>query len=370
MKHTVSRRGFLTGITTGTAAALPGVISSTTALAATPVVVTPFPLSPPRPDSDTPVKIMVAARLTPQEIERIRAVARNSEVYVPKDQNDMLQWAPQAEVIVGTVPAQVMERAKNCKWVQTWAAGLEELPEVYFQHPAVLCNMQRVFTPVIAEHAFGMLLGLTRGFIQDYVPNMRTKQWIRSPKAVLDDLYHKTVGIVGLGGMGDEIARRAYYGFSMKVLATDAKPLPQPEYVQELREPRWFMEMVPQVDVLFSAVPHTKITEGMFNEEVFRSMKRTAYFINTSRGAVVNQAHIIRALQEGWIRGAGLDVVHPEPLPPSDPLWDAPNLLITCHTSGHAAIRQVRLMALVTDNVRRYTNGLPLRNVCDKQARY
>ena len=224
------------------------------------------------------------------------------------------------------------------------------------ERPAVVC--------------FALLLGLTRGLVQTFVPNMKEHRWQGGSRVPLEDLYHKTMGIVGMGGMGTEIARRAHNGFGMKVLATDAKPLPQPEFVAELHDPGWFMEMVPQVDVLVSAAPHTKITEKMFNAEVFSRMKPTAYFLNLSRGGLVDQVALAKALHDKRIRGAGLDVTTPEPLPKNDPLWDAPNLIITGHSSGAAPIRQVRLIALVAENVRRYTNGLPLLNVCDKVRRY
>jgi phosphoglycerate dehydrogenase-like enzyme len=173
-----------------------------------------------------------------------------------------------------------------------------------------------------------------------------------------------------MGGIGAAVAKRAHYGFDMRIVATDAKPMAKPIFVDTLREPAWFMEMVPQVDVLVSAVPMTKQTEGMFNEKVFRAMKKTAYFINMSRGPVVDEKAMVAALKEGWIAGAGLDVVYPEPYPATGAYWDCPNLLMTQHTGGFSPGRQIRLMGLLAENVRRYTSGLPLMNVVDKQRGY
>ena len=124
-----------------------------------------------------------------------------------------------------------------------------------------------------------------------------------------------TMGIAGMGGIGSSTAMRFHYGFNMRILATDARPLVKPMYVDVLREPAWLMEMVPQVDVLVSAVPLTRHTSLMFNEKVFRAMKKTAYFLSLSRGGVVDQPALVQALKEGWIAGAGLDVTTPEPLP-------------------------------------------------------
>jgi phosphoglycerate dehydrogenase-like enzyme len=156
----------------------------------------------------------------------------------------------------------------------------------------------------------------------------------------------------------------------MKILAVDPKPLPKPSFVAELHSPEWLPHMVPLVDVLLSAAPHTPATEGMFTEAVFRAMKPTAYFLNVSRGKLVNTPALIRALKEGWIAGAGLDVAYLEPLPPDDPLWTAGNLIITSHSSATSAGSTQRLNDLFCENVRRYVSGLPLLNVVDKKRGY
>src|SRR6185295_7609690 len=133
----------------------------------------------------------------------------------------------------------------------------------------------------------GMLLCLTRGIAKYYMPQFykRTNNPVGTVKSDHHvELVGRTMGIVGMGGIGSLLARRAHYGFDMRIVATDAKPIPKPEYVDELHDPGWFMEMVPKVDVLVAAAPHTRKTEGMFNEQVFRSMKKTAYFLALSRG--------------------------------------------------------------------------------------
>jgi phosphoglycerate dehydrogenase-like enzyme len=178
------------------------------------------------------------------------------------------------------------------------------------------------------------------------------------------------MGIVGLGGIGTDTAYRAHYGFNMRILAVDPKPLPKPSFVAELHSLEWLPKMVPQVDVLMSAAPHTPLSEGMFNEAIFRAMKPTAYFINVSRGELVDTAALIRALEEGWIAGAGLDVAYQEPLPPHDPLWTAGNLIITSHSSALSEGSMQRKYDLFCENVRRYVSGLPLLNVVDKKRGY
>jgi len=365
----ISRRNFLAGLaTTGAAATL--VEAQTPGNSNNPVVVANHPVVETKSGPGV-IKIVCAERLSPAEVEQIRSGGKNIELRMLNDRSELKNHAADAEVILGVVDRETMTAAKNLKWVQTWAAGVETLPKELMEHPCALTNMQRVFAPVIAETAIGLLLSLTRGLTQDSIPAFKERKWKRGESsAPLVDLYKKTIGIVGMGGIGSETARRLHYGFDMRVLATDAKPMPKPDFVAELREPGWLTQMVPQVDVLMSAAPLTKETRQMFNESVFRKMKPASYFLNVSRGGLVDQDALVRALKEKWIAGAGLDVATPEPLPPESPLWDCPNLVITPHNSGAAPIRQLRLIALVAENVRRYSNGLPLLNVVDKARGY
>jgi phosphoglycerate dehydrogenase-like enzyme len=277
-----------------------------------------------------------------------------------------------AEVVIGNVDPSMLQRAKKLKWVQVLHAGVENMPREMIVHPLVLTNMQKIFAPVIAESAIALLLSLTRGLVQFALPNFQQKKWVgRPPDDIeLDDLYNKTIGIVGMGGIGSETARRLHYGFNMRVLATDAKPMHKPDFVEELHDPTWFMEMVPKVDVLMSAAPLTRETREMFNDDVFNKMKSSSYFINMSRGGLVKQDSLIEALKSKKIRGAGLDVVTPEPLPADNPLWTCPNLVITAHNSTVADSRYGRMFGLVMENVRRYSLGWPLMNVVDKEKGY
>ncbi len=362
----VSRRQFISGVTAGGVAA--GLVKPDSVAAVRDPVLTPnFPLVAIQP-SEGPIKILCTESLSTAEEKQIRSAGSNVDLMLCS-QVQLREMAPGAEVILGIPSREALSKADRLKWVQAWAAGVEGLPRELMEHRCVLTNMQRVFAPVIAESVFGLLLSLTRGLTQSAIPNFREHRWAEA-SCVLDDLYQKTMGVVGLGGIGTETARRAYYGFGMKVLAVDPKPLPKPEYVSELWEPGRLQEMSPQVDVLVSCAPHTRETVKMFSEALFRRMKRSAYFINVSRGALVDQVALAKALREGWIRGAGLDVTSPEPLPAEDPLWSCPNLVITPHNSGSAPVRQARMIALVAENVRRYSLGLPLLNVVDKVRGY
>lgn len=317
---------------------------------------------------DRVIKMISTINLSAKEQEKIRSVSKNVDLQIVDNASAI---ADDAEVVIGDVDAATLRRLKNLKWVQVWHAGVENMPKEMITHPAVLTNMQRVLGPVIAESAIGLLLSLTRGLIQTSVPNFYRKKWAGVPDdVVLEDLYHKTIAIVGMGGIGSETARRLHYGFDMRVIATDAKPMHKPDFVDELHDPSWLMEMVPQADVLMSAAPLTSLTKEMFNKEVFSKMKRSSYFINVTRGGLVQQSALIDALKNKKIRGAGLDVATPEPLPADHELWTCPNLVITPHNSSVAEVRNQRMLALAVENVRRYTLGMTLMNVVDKEKGY
>jgi phosphoglycerate dehydrogenase-like enzyme len=244
---------------------------------------------------------------------------------------------------------------------------------VFRKSPVVVTNMARIFAPGITETGMGLLLCLTRGITTYYMPQfykhqLRPVGTVKSADHV--ELVGKTMAIVAMGGIGSNMARRAHYGFDMTVIATDAKPIPKPEYVAELHDPTYFREMIPRADVVVSAAPHTPQTEGMFNEEVFRSMKRTAYFIALSRGKLYDDMALVKALKEKWIAGAGLDVFPIEPPPQNHPIFEFSNVVMTPHTSGWSPDRQARLVNLFAENIRRYSIGQPLLNVVDKPKGY
>jgi phosphoglycerate dehydrogenase-like enzyme len=336
-------------------------------------VVSTEPAQPPPRNSSEPIRILTTTAFEPHELAKIAGAAPNVEVIVAKTPAEFRQRLPEAEVILGNLTGADLAVASKVRWVQTGAAGVETLDREFMSSPIPLTNTARTFAPAITETAIGLLLSLTRGIGTLYMPQFARRQMkpvgsVKSADHV--ELAGKTMGIVGMGGIGSSLARRAHYGFDMRIVGTDARALPRPEYVADLRDPSWFMAMVPQVDVLVAAAPHTPATERMFNENVFRSMKKTAYFIALSRGMLFDDLALVRALQEGWIAGAGLDVFPQEPPPSTHPIFDCRNVVMTAHTSGWSPERQVRLIDLYAENVRRYAIGAPLMNVVDKKAGY
>jgi phosphoglycerate dehydrogenase-like enzyme len=336
-------------------------------------VVAVQPPQPPARRSSEPIRVLTATAFEPHELERFKSAAANVEVIVVKTLEEFRRRLPEAEVVFGNLTGADLAAATSVRWVQTGAAGVESLDREFMASPIALTNMARTFAPAITETAMGLLLCLTRGLSTHYIPqfaNREMKPVGTSRSADHVELAGKTMGIVGMGGIGSMLARRAHCGFDMRVVGTDAKPMPKPDPVAELHDPSWFMTMVPQVDVLVAAAPHTPATERMFNEKVFRSMKKTAYFLAVSRGTLFDDMALVRALKEGWIAGAGLDVFPVEPPPATHPIFECRNVVMTPHTSGWSPDRQIRLIDLHVENLRRYSIGAPLLNAVDKRAGY
>ena len=175
--------------------------------------------------------------------------------------------------------------------------------------------------------------------------------------------------VIGLGGIGTEISRRAE-AFGMRVLAIDPKEIERPAFVFRLDKPDKLMELLPQADVVVLACPLTEQTRGLIGEAQLRAMKNSAYLINIDRGGVVQTSALVQALEKKEIAGAGLDVTDPEPLPAGHPLAKLANVVISPHVGGQAAGARERQWRLLRENVRRFVAGEPLLCVVNKQKGY
>ena len=178
-----------------------------------------------------------------------------------------------------------------------------------------------------------------------------------------------TILVMGLGGIGSEVTRRLA-PFGPTIIGVDPKVTTAPPDVAELHGPDQLTTLLPNADAVIICAPQTPETTGLFDEAMFRLMKPTAYFINIGRGKIVQLAALERALSEGWIGGAGLDVFETEPLPTTSPLWAMENVTITPHSAGYGPHIEERRLRVVLENVRRFVAGQPLVNVADKSLWY
>ncbi len=293
------------------------------------------------------------------------------DLVLPETDNQVSQYLPDADAVYGWVSPEQLPLAENLRWLQSPAAGPS--PGFYYpaliEHPVVVCNPRGIYNDHIAQHIMMFVLALSRG-LPYYMDAQRAGTWDKDArKHGYIDVAQATALIVGVGGIGQETARLCN-AFGMKVIGVD----PRWEYdvpFVEKHTPRELSQLLPRADFVIATTPHTPETEGMWNQNRFALMKRTAYFINIGRGKTMILADLVAALQHGNIAGCGLDVFEVEPLPAESPLWQLPNVLLTPHIAvKDAANISARRFKVLLENARRFAAGEPLRNVVNKEAWY
>lgn len=313
-----------------------------------------------------------AGELSDQELAELKALAPNLRIVSGLTREQALERAAEAHGVEGYyATADFLARAANLVWVQAMSAGVDRYlgNEALMKNDAlVLSNMQGVHGPAIADHAFGMLLALTRD-LRYYAKEQDGARWSPGGTGSATALQGRTMLVVGLGGIGTDIAQRAA-GFGMRVIATRRSDAPGPAYVEKVGRSADLTALLPEADVVAIAVPLTAETEHLFNAAAFAAMKEGAILINIARGKVVDTAALLEALRSGRLAGACLDVTDPEPLPAGHPLWSLPNVIITPHVASDAELTNERSWVLLRENLRRFAAGEPLLNVVDKKAGY
>lgn len=314
-----------------------------------------------------------SSRLSPEELAELEQLAPNLRIVTGLSPAEALERAEEAHGVESRYATpEFLKKARNLAWVQAMSAGVDGLIKneaLVKNDRIVLTNHRGVHGPAIADHAFSLLLSLTRD-LRYHTENQARKKWGRGDSGLTPiALDGRTMLVVGIGGIGSEIAKRAK-AFGMTVWATRRSEAPKPDYVDRVELSPKLLELLPEADVVAIAAPLTPETQGLFNKEAFAAMKEGAYFINIARGPIVVQDELIAALQSGKLAGAGLDVTDPEPLPADSPLWGFRNVIITPHVAGHAEVTQERRWTLLRENLRRFAAGEPLYNVVDKQAGY
>lgn len=323
-------------------------------------------------EGETPALVFLTSLREGEDLERLRAASPNLEIIPVRSQQEAMEHAPRAHGIDGRfASAEFIEAAPNLVWVQSTSAGVDRyitIGPLMNTDRIVLTNMRAVHGPTIADHSFAMLLTLTRN-MRVHERNRGEGRW-GSPDARRGiALEGRTMFVVGLGGIGSEIAQRAA-GFGMRVIASRRSDRPTPEHIEYVGRPDEILEMLPRADVVAIALPLTEETRGLFDAEAFAAMKDGAYLVNIARGAIVDTDAMMSALDSGKLAGACLDVTDPEPLPEGHPLWGYENVVITPHTAGAAELTSERWWALYQENVRRFAVGEPLLNTVDKAAGY
>ena len=292
---------------------------------------------------------------------------------------EAIEAMPGTEVYLGMgVPREIFMAAAaadppTLRWIHTGTAGVASLLYAELvESDVILTNSAGIHAPAIAETVIGMMLHFARGF--DHAAHARAEhRWDTSPFAdrtdTVAEIGGSTVGILGLGGIGREVARRAL-ALDMRVHATRRSGRPAPADIELFIGPDATHRLLEGADFVVVALPSTPATRDLLDATAISRMKKNAVLINVARGDIVDENALVDALRAGHLRGAGLDVFRTEPLPPASPLWDLPNVLITPHVSATTPRFWIREVELIRENVARYLAGRGLRNVVDRKFGY
>ena len=327
-------------------------------------------------------KVVLTTPLDDQNVQKIKAVNKGISIEQVsgliiaerkgndsgKEQLDL--HLREAEVLYGYIhhfPRDLPKRVSRLKWIQSRTAGIDRLPEEIMKSPIRVTNTSGIHGTSIGEVVLEMMLM----FIKDAPACFLMKQnreWKRYKQRLLRD---QTAGIIGLGMIGREIARLCK-AFDMKVIGIRRSGGPDRLFPEVDRV--YFREELPELlsasDFVILALPLTDETRAMIGEKELRGMKPGAYLINVARGAIVDEGVLVRALEEGWIAGAGLDVFVKEPLPPESRFYDLPNVIFSPHISGDMPDYEWRATDIFCENLRRYLAGEPFLHEVDKQKGY
>jgi len=354
-------------------AALPAIARQPEPLGSTRNARVAFPIPARTPESARPALVLLTGAWPAETLVLMRAAAPNVTIIDGLNRQTAMNYADKANAVdARLLTPELIDSAPNLVWVVTPSAGIDRLMGVKGlgeNEKIVVTNSRAMHGPAIADHAFAMLLTLTRN-LREHAENQKAGAWSDAEAAVRPTaLQGKTMLVVGIGGIGEEVARRAN-GFGMRVIATRRSNTPAPAFVERVGKPDDLPGMLPEADVVAICVPLTRETEKMFDAKAFGAMKKGAILINVGRGKVVDTGALLGALQSNQLGGACLDVTDPEPLPADHPLWKQPRVIITPHVSADADLTDERIRLLLIENVRRFGAGEPLLNTVDMKTGY
>ncbi len=335
------------------------------------------------------MKLVVHPSVEPGRLDALAAAAPGASWVNAATEADALAAMAGADAFLGKITPPLLARADRLRWVQSFTVSLEHyIFPALVEHPCTLTNMRGLFGDVIADQVMGYVLCFARN-LHTYIRQQREHRYepaggesgrvsnaagpgtVNAMDRATIFLPDATMGIVGLGAIGREIAARAR-AFSLDVIAVDRHP-DRAVSGAEVRE-AWGLDRLPDLlaasDFVVIAAPHTPETAGLFDAATIAHMKPTAYLINIGRGAIVVLDDLVAALRARAIAGAALDVFEVEPLPGGHPLWSFPNVILTPHTAGYSPAIAPRHLATLVGNVGRFARGEPLVNVVDKAAWY
>ena len=275
-------------------------------------------------------------------------------------------------VLCNAFPLDLRRAAPAARWIQIWNAGVERdlYPELFDCGKTVVANGSGIHAASASEHVLALMLAFSRGLPSAFAAQQQ-HDWSagRAIRPTIFDLEGKTVGIVGAGVIGQAIGKRCQ-AFGMRTVGSKrdtSQPVPG---IDVLMSHLQYHDLILESDLIVLALPLTPHTQLIFGEDEIEIVRKGTYLFNIGRGGLIDEVWLLRALQNGWLAGAGLDVFTDEPLPPESPFWSLPNCIITPHLGGATPLYWTRFAALVADQCDRLLGGRPLRNQVDPHLGY
>jgi phosphoglycerate dehydrogenase-like enzyme len=300
----------------------------------------------------------------------VDAAGPNAIVTVATNRDQAMAAAPEAEVILGSIDEELFTAASQLKWVQATSSGVDHILYPALRDGDVILTCEKgLVGSHLADHAMGLLLALTRQLAEAIRHGHGAWDKRLEYRVRATELEGRVMGIVGYGGTGRAIARRAA-GFGMIIRAVDRDPVEGDDLVSVVETLDHLDAMLAGSDVVAVCAPFTAESKAMIDAGRFAAMRPGALLLNVTRGELVDHPAMVAALESGHLGGAGLDVHHIEPLPADDPLWRFPNVVMSPHTAGASQLRAGRNLDRFMENLGRYRRGEPLLGLVDKQLGY
>lgn len=312
------------------------------------------------------MQVIVIGSYSEADQDRFRQAVAPAELHFAASIDAAGDLLGEADGVVGSMPGDMIDRAPRLRWVHSPAAGVnKELSPQMLASDITLTSSAGNGGIPLAEHSMLLMLMLNRSAVR-WIDAQRRREWERFTHG---ELNGKTVGIVGLGNAGADLALKAK-AFHMRVLGLRRRANLPVDNVDRLYGSDELSEFLPECDFVVVTAPQTANTTNMFDRVAFAAMKPSAYFICISRGGIADDNALLDALRSGEIAGAGLDAHGIEPLPPESPFWDLPNVIVTPHNGATTPGTAQRGRDIVAENLRRFAHGEPLLNIVDKAAGY
>ncbi|KAA5805735.1 D-2-hydroxyacid dehydrogenase [Thermoanaerobacterium thermosaccharolyticum] len=313
--------------------------------------------------------ILFLSKVNSKYIEEMQKIAPQFNVICLDDKKDAYKYIKDTEVLVcfdGDADAEFIHNAENLKWIHLLSAGADAMPfDVLKERKIILTNSKGVHKYQISEQVLGYMLLFERA-LNYFIRKQMNREWDKSVR--VSELYGKTVCILGVGSIGEEIARIARE-FGMKTIGV-RKSGNISQFIDEMYTNDNMIYAVSKADYVICALPLTDETYHLLGKDFFKNMKNDAVFINIGRGKVVDESSLIDALKNKTIRGAALDVFEEEPLSKESPLWDMENVIITPHTAGISPHYMERGIEIIKHNIKAYLGDGDFINRVDLEKQY